>query len=125
MGTFLHRITKSYLQSISPNELPESIENYISMPDMSAVAGVPERYWRITGDVVSEMNQEEKDAVDAASLDIRRDAAAAEMIDNLEGDLRQLVKLILSELNILRAQHGLSNRTMAQFKTQIRNGYGS
>lgn len=125
MGNFLHRTTKRYFKSIPPDELPESIANYISMPDMSAVIGVPSKYLVITGDVVSEMSQAEKDTVDAAALVARREAAINEMIDNLEGDLRQLVRLIISELNILRTQHGLPDRTMAQFKTQIRNGYGS
>lgn len=125
MGNFLHRTTKQFLQSVSPNELQEAIENYISQPDMSAVEGVSSIYWIITGDIVSEMNQGEKDAVDAAALTARRDAAINAAIDNLEGDLRQLVKLMISEINILRTEHSLPDRTLAQFKTQIRSGYGS
>ncbi|MHC4156686.1 MAG: hypothetical protein ACYST6_17455 [Planctomycetota bacterium] len=124
MGTFLHRTTKRYLQSADPNELPEDISNYISEPDLSAVVGVPRRYWAITGDTVSEMGQSEKDAVDAAMLSDRRDGMVAEL-DSAEGTLRQLVRMLISEINILRAEHGLPDRTMAQFKTQIRNGYGS
>ena len=125
MGNYLHRTTKQYFQSISPAGFSEPLANYISMPDMSAVVGVPSKYLVITGDIVSEMSQEEKDAVDAAALIDRRDSAVATMIDNLEGDLRQLVRLMISEINILRAQHDLPDRTMAQFKSQIRNGYGS
>lgn len=125
MGNFLHRTTKVYLQSVPYNELPEPLANYISMPDLSAVEGVPSKYWIITGDIVTEMNQAEKDVVDAAILVARRDRAVNAMIDSLEGNLRQLVKLMISEINILRAEHGLPDRTMAQFKTQIRNGYGS
>lgn len=125
MGTYLHRITKSYFKSIPPNELPEAVENYIDTPDLSAVEGVPSKYWVITGDVVSEMSQEEKNTVDFMTLNDQREAAVNEMIDGLESDLRQLVRLIMSELNILRAEHGLAPRTLAQLKTEIRNGYGN
>lgn len=125
MGTYLHRITKSYFKSIPPNELPEAVENYIDTPDLSAVEGVPSKYWVITGDVVSEMSQEEKNTVDFMTLNDQREAAVNEMIDGLESDLRQLVRLIMSELNILRAEHGLAPRTLAQLKTAIRNGYGN
>jgi len=123
MGSFLHRTTKQYLQSADPNELPEDLSNYISAPDLSAVAGVPVKYWLIVGDVVSEMTQAEKDAVDAALLSASRDGAAAEL-DNLEGTLRQVIKILISELNILRSLHGLADRTLSQLRTQIRNGYG-
>ena len=125
MPNYLHRTTKQYLQSVSPNGLLEDTANYISMPDLSAVQGISKRYWNIVGDVVNEMNQSEKDAVDSFVLSTRRDALADAVIDNLEGDLRQLIKLMIQEINILRAKHGLPDRTMAQFKTQIRNGYGS
>lgn len=125
MGNYLHRTTKVYLKSIPYNELPEPLANYISMPDLSAVSGVPSKYWVITGDIVTEMNQGQKDSVDAAILVARRDSAVDGMIEDVEGNLRQLVKVIIYDLNILRTFHGLPDRTMAQFKTQIRNGYGS
>jgi len=125
MGNFLHRTTKAYLQSTSPGSLPEALANYISMPDMSAVEGVPSKYWVITGDTVSEMSQAEKDAVDEAVLSSQRDSAVETAIEDLEGNYRQLVKLMLKEINILRAKHNLADRTIAQFKTQIRNGYGA
>jgi hypothetical protein len=125
MGSFLHRTTKQYLQSADPNGLPEDLSNYISAPDLSAVAGVPPRYWNISGDVVTEMTQPQKDAVDAALLDAARDAAISAEIDNVEAIGRQIVKMMVSELNILRALHGLPDRTTAQVKTQIRNELGS
>ena len=123
MGNFLNRTTKAYYPSRDPNALPEDLSNYISAPDLSAVAGVPVKYWLIVGDVVSEMTQAEKDAVDAALLSASRDGAAAEL-DNLEGTLRQVIKILISELNILRSLHGLADRTLSQLRTQIRNGYG-
>lgn len=124
MGNFLHRTTKQYFESVPPGELLEPITNYISMPDLSAVAGVSNKYWVITGDTVSEMSPAEKDTVDQANLESGRDSKIKE-IDNLEGTIRQLAKMILGEINILRQQHGLTDRTIAQVRTQIREGYGS
>jgi len=123
MGNFLNRTTKAYYPSRDPNELPGDIGDYIFEPDLSVVVGVPSKYWNIIGETVSEMTQAEKDAVDAALLSASRDGAAAEL-DNLEGTLRQVIKILISELNILRSLHGLADRTLSQLRTQIRNGYG-
>ncbi len=138
MPNYLHRTTKQYLRSVSPASLPEPAANYIFMPDLSAVAGVPSQYWIITGDVVSEMSQGEKDAVDAANLSDARDSIIAGEIDNLESVTRQLAQMMVRELNILRQQintttaesgdltnTALADRTMAQVKTQMRNDLGT
>ncbi len=138
MPNYLHRTTKKYLKSVSPNDLPEPAVNYIFMPDLSAVVGVPPLYWIITGDVVSEMSQGAKDAVDAASLAVGRDAAIQDEVDNVESVLRQLTQMMVSEINILRQQintttsesnqltdTALVDRTMAQVKNQLRNDLGT
>lgn len=127
MGDYLHRTTKVYRRSISPNELPESLANYIEDPDLSAVVGVSSAYWIITGDVISEMSQAEKDAVDAAVLATARDAEIQAQIDSLESTMRQVVKLIVSELNIVRGvcKPPLPNRTFDQVKTQLRSDLGT
>lgn len=138
MGDYLHRTTKQYLQSWSPNDLPEPLANYIEDPDLSAVVGVPPKYWVITGDVITEMSQGEKDAVDAALLSAARDAEIQAQIDNLESVLRQLVILMVDEINILRQQFNtttaevsqatntaFADRTLIQVRNQLRNGLGS
>ena len=138
MGNFLHRTTKQYLQSFSPNDLPEPLANYIEEPDLSAVEGVPNRYWIITGDVVSEMDQTAKDALDAQLLSDNRDTAMQAEIDELESVLRQLSKMIVSELNILRQQFNdttgesgqltdttVTDRTLAQVRAQLRSDLGT
>ena len=138
MGDYLHRTTKQYLQSASPNDLPEPLANYIESPDLSAVEGVPNIYWVITGDDVTEMSQAQKDAVDAVILSNARDGAIQIEIDNLESVMRQLTKLIVSEINILRQQFNattaevqqlttttFNDRTMAQVKAQLRIDLGS
>ena len=137
MPNYLHRTTRQYLHSVSPASLSEPAENYIYMPDMSAVEGVPVRYWIITGDLVGEMTQAEKDAVDVQILNNRRDGVIAE-IDDLENIMRALTKMIVSEINILRQQFNtttsevpqltsttFADRTLSQVRDQLRNELGS
>ena len=137
MPNYLHRTTKRYLRSVSPASLPEPAENYIFMPDMSAVKDVPNQYWKITGDVISEMSQAGKDAVDINMMKDQRDAAVAE-IDNLENVMRAVVKMMVSEINILRQQFNVTtgevtqltttdfaDRTLSQIKNQLRDNLGS
>jgi hypothetical protein len=123
MGDYVHRTTKQYLKSVSPNSLPEPLVNYIEDPDLSNVVGVPSIYWIITGDVM--MTQGEKDAVDAAILSAARDGEMQAEIDNLESVVRQLTKLTVDELNILRALHSLPDRTMTQVRDQLRADLGT
>ncbi len=138
MGDYLHRTTKRLFLSTSPNDLLEPLANYIEDPDLSAVEGVPNRYWVITGDVVSEMDQAAKDALDAQLLSDSRDTEIQAEIDAVEVVMRQLVKLIVSELNILRQQFNdttaesgqltdtaFTDRTLAQVRAQLRNDLGS
>ena len=125
MGDYVHRTTKQYFKSFSPNELPEPLVNYIESPDLSGVIGVPSMYWNIVGDVISEMSQAEKDVVDTAILENSRNAVIQAEIDELESVMRQLVKMIVSEINILRSQHGLADRTVAQVKAQLRGDLGT
>ena len=64
MADVLNRTTLQYLQSVNTPDYP--VGDWVISPDLSAVAGVPQKYWKLTGDIVSEMTQPEKDAVDAA-----------------------------------------------------------
>lgn len=64
MANVLNRTTKQYITSANTPDYPTA--DWIINPDLSGVSGVPSKYWKITGDVVTEMNQTEKDAVDAA-----------------------------------------------------------
>ena len=97
-------------------------------PDLTAVDGVLDRkYWKVVSTDVVAMTAGEQAAVDAA------EAAAADSVlrtsatgqfdgQTTEGQaLRALVKVLLDEVNILRAQHSLADRTLAQAKTAIQN----
>ena len=128
-NNWLNRATKQLILNASPSDMgmaaPESDATWIYDPDLSAVDGVPSKYWIITGDAVTEMSQAQKDAVDETALTASRDSAVDGEVDNLEGILRQVIKLLINELNILRAEHGFADRTLAQLKIQIRSGLGN
>ncbi len=138
MPNYFHRKRKQVLLSFSPASLPDPASNYIFMPDLNAVAGVPSIYWTIMGDAVSEMSQAEKDAVDEAILSNARDSIIEEDIDNLESTMRQLTQMTIREINILRQQFNtttaevaqltdtsFADRTMAQVKSQMRSDLGA
>ena len=120
MANFLHRATKQYLQSADPNGLPEPLANYIEEPDLSAVAGQPTKYWTITGDVITLMNNGQRNAVDAA-LDTARLDSIADELDQTQTILKAFAEVMLDQLNTLRAEHGLNAATLAQLKTAVRN----
>lgn len=92
----------------------------IYQPDLSAVAGQPVKYWVVSGDVISLANQAARDAVDTAELSTRRDSLANE-IDRDESFMKGFALVVLDEINALRAQHGLSQRSIAQLKNAVRN----
>lgn len=134
---WLNRTTKQLTQSsasdmdaqfsgvfVDGNGNAASNTDWIFQPDLSSVIGVPSIYWIIAGDVISEMSASEKAAVGAAALTSQRNSAVAE-IDGTEDTLRQILRILINELNTLRALYGLPDRTLAQLRTAIRNGYGN
>lgn len=66
MSDVVHRTTVEYRQSVDTDDY--SPVTWIINPDLSALTSVPQKYWKVSGDSVLEMNQTEKDAVDAALL---------------------------------------------------------
>lgn len=117
MADVLNRATKQYLRSVNTPDYP--LIDWIIEPDMSAVTGYANKYWVITGDIVSLMSLTERDAVDAAELSSERDDKA-DWIDKSETYTRAMALVVLDEINILRNQHGLSLRTIPQMKTALR-----
>ena len=121
MANVLNRTTKAYLTSVNTPDYP--VQDWIIDPDVSSVAGFPSYYWTITGDVVTLMSQAERDAVDAqraADAVAQNIQANKDRFDN-EDILRAVVKLMIDEVNTLRALHSLADRTAAQARTAIRN----
>lgn len=80
MADAVNRTTKEYRQSIHTPDFP--VEDWIINPNLSAVAGVENKYWKISGDVITEMNASEKQAVDDAEAAAQTTANRAEAVAN-------------------------------------------
>jgi hypothetical protein len=63
MADVINRLSREYKRSVNTPEYP--LADWIINPDLSSVAGVPWKYWKIVGDSVLPMTQEERDIVDA------------------------------------------------------------
>jgi hypothetical protein len=104
MAAVIHKTTLEYRPSVNTPDFPT--ETWLHNPDMSAVIGVLQRYWKIAGSAVIEMTVPEKSAVDAALASAALASAksvADTAIDGLGGyNLRALAKLIVDQLNLLR-----------------------
>jgi hypothetical protein len=120
MPLWVHRVTFQELPSVAEADLPEPVGNYVEDPDLSAVSGQPKKYWELLGDIFSLADSAEMVAIDAAELAATRDSLADE-IDRAESYSKAFALTIMDELNILRAQHSLSDRTPSQLKTAVRN----
>lgn len=116
MPAWLHRTNKTLLRSVASADLPEPIGQYIEEPDLSAVVGQPIKYWQITGNSISLVNQTQRDAIDAVELAKARDALA----DEIDKPGTWLEHLFLDEINLLRADAGLTLRTVAQLRIDVR-----
>ncbi len=118
MSTVLDRETKQLHRSVNEPDFP--VERFIHEPieGLASVLDFPTKYWVITGDVVTLMDQAARDAVDAQEV---ADALAADRTvakDRYDDrDFKALALVIMDELNILRAEHALNARTPAQLKS--------
>ena len=123
MGNFLHRTNKQYLASTDPNGLPESLANYISEPDMSAVIGQPTKYWVISGDTVSLVDQSTRDAIDAALLEAQKDSLIAEL--DQFSIMKAVALTLLDAINVTRVADSQAEISIAQFKTAAKAKLGN
>lgn len=91
-----------------------STDNWVINPDLSGLGGVDCKYWKVVGDAVVEMNQTEKDAVDAAELaaaktqrkiDLRQEA-----IDYFETRYSSFVQDMFASLHLDAFETGKTNR---------------
>lgn len=123
MANVLNRTTKEYLRSVNTPEY--DVADWIINPDVSALAGVPTKYWVITGDTVAEMSQAEKDAVDAAELadkEAQLKAYLKARFDEESDNTKALGLLLLDLYNLIKANtpgNTLPTITPAQLKTRF------
>jgi hypothetical protein len=120
MADVLNRTTKELRRSVNTPDYDPA--EWIIDPDLSAVAGFAPRYWKITGDVVSLVDQAERDAVDAALAQQALDDAGAAEKARLDDEriLRAFALIVMDEINILRGIAGLPDRTEAQLVGAIK-----
>lgn len=105
MAAVLNRTTKQYLRSANTPDYPAA--DWIINPDISAVNGWPTKYWIITGDVITLMDQAARDAVDAAEAaaalaDAKTEAdAAPDSKEALGVEFRALIAILNQRDNYL------------------------
>lgn len=99
MSDVVNRTTVQYLKSVHTPNFPDA--DWIINPDLSALASVPQKYWKISGDTVLEMNTTEKETVD--------DTALAASVSAKETDLkgRFVHPDLISELGLTAVPTGL------------------
>jgi hypothetical protein len=114
---------------VSENEGPWNASgrtDFVISPDLSLLIDlVSRRYWKHDSGSIVEYTQAEKDAQDASEA-VAHDASVREGAESglvgFHGDallLRAFADVIKDEINVLRAQHSLPDRTLAQLKSAI------
>lgn len=84
---------------------------------------VPFKYWKHSNGTIQEMNQGEKNSVDADLVQavVDRNRTEANKDFDRKKILQAIVLLVKDEINILRDLHGLAPRTNTQIVSAIRN----
>ncbi|MDH3450925.1 MAG: hypothetical protein OEN20_00790 [Gammaproteobacteria bacterium] len=106
MAAVLNRTTRQYIQFANTPDYPTV--DWIINPDLSAVVGFDSKYWIITGDIVTLMDQASRDAVDAQEFADAAAASTAEAVapiaatnDPIGARIRGLVELLNKRDNYL------------------------
>lgn len=101
--------------------------DFLVDPDLTAVSGVPQRYWKVVGSSVVPFTAGEQSAQDASEAAIKDSGirtGAKGFFDSQESlnlALRAFADIVKDEINILRALHSLPDRTLTQLKNAIKN----
>lgn len=119
MSNVINRSNKKYLKSVHTPDY--SISEWIHNP---SVPNCSEKYWKILGDLVVEMNSSEKITVDNNIIaDIANKISDKKDITKCDKLLKSFALVMIDEINSLRSKTGLSPRTVDQLKTAIINKY--
>ena len=114
MANVVHRTTKEYRRSVNTPDFDSGV--WIINPDMTALVGVPNKYWEISGDLVTEISQAAKDTLDAADL-------AAEVAVNKDGQKTHLDdNLRWQSLFVWLADNTQTTKTAGEIQTDIEYG---
>ena len=126
MANVVNRTTKQYLKSVNTPEY--DVADWIINP---VVPNTDSKYWTITGDVITEMSQGEKDAVDAAETAARVAQIKQQLKDRFDQEddntkalgllMLELYDLIKAEIKPAALNNPLPDITPAQAKTRFNN----
>ena len=119
MATVVNTETLAIRRSVDVGEFPPPTWEQLTSSSAADADAIPARYRKWTGSAVAEMTPGEKSAVDAAAATAADDGEMGGF--DRRGALAAFALLVLEELNTLRAEHGLSQRTPAQLKSAIRS----
>lgn len=86
-----------YLQSVNTPDY-EGNSDAIINPDISSVQSVPLKYWKRVGNTVVEMTLAEKQVVDVAILQARKDAITDPSFADLKDIFTALIKVLNTKL---------------------------
>lgn len=115
MPNYLHRTTKTQLVSVAEADLPNPVGEYILDP---VLPDAPAKYWIVSGDSVTLMDQVARDVVDAAEKAIQ-ETAEIDSYDN------PLVQVLLTSINALETKAGISPTTMDAAKAEAKAKLGN
>ena len=82
MSDVLNRSTLELLRSVNTPDYPEA--QWVINPDLSPVAGVPKKYWKLVGDVLQPMSAVERAPIDASDLSLLKQAARQGIITDAQ-----------------------------------------
>lgn len=85
--------TPEYLKSVNTPDY-EGDGDVLINPDISALVGIPVKYWKRVNGVVEEMSGAEKQAVDDAELTKKKDEA-----DNFNVDTKTVLTALIKVIN--------------------------
>ncbi len=121
MSAVLNRTTKEFHGSAHTPNFP--VADWIINPDLSAVRGQPKKYWKISGDRVSLASASEQSDIDDAIADAREDEDKEDAKQDFDAQKVSIAftKMLVKELNELRALHSLSDRTFAELRQMLRD----
>ncbi len=107
MARVINKSTFEYRRSAHTQEYDPA--NWLINPDLSAVVGVLQKYWKVENDAVVEMNQAEKDAVDAAAIPHDPSVKAYSEMETQNGSGNYHTKALMTPTNINPSrQHKIS-----------------
>ena len=96
-------------------------------PDLSLIESVDRKYWKHEAGSIVEMAPTEKSMVDAdafTKITYDRGTSADNQVDSNDSVgmvIRAFAEVMVDEINLLRAEHSLTPKTVAQLKNAIKN----